>query len=69
MAEAEEIRHAADAKLAELVAAIKQQEATEPGASRPGPEVRRLTGELRAINAKLESYRQANARCRGCHGG
>ncbi len=53
MAEAEEIRHAADAKLAELVAAIKQQEATEPGASRPGPEVRRLTGELRAINAKL----------------
>src|SRR5262245_48588901 len=53
MAEAEEIRRAADAKLAELVAAIKQQEATEPGGSRPGPEVRRLTAELRAINARL----------------
>lgn len=53
MAEAKEIRHAADAKLAELVAAIKQQEAIEPGAAHPGPEVRRLTSELRAINSKL----------------
>jgi hypothetical protein len=53
MAEAEEIRRAADAKLAELVAAIKQQEATQPGGSHPGPEVKRLTAELRAINARL----------------
>src|SRR5262245_6503548 len=53
VAEAEEIRRAADAKLAELIAAIKQQDATESEASSPGPEVRRLTGELRAINAKL----------------
>lgn len=53
MAEAAQIRLAVDAKFAELVAAIKKQEATNPGASHPGSEVRRLTAELRALNAKL----------------
>jgi hypothetical protein len=52
-AEASALRMLAEAKVAELVAAIKTQEATEPAAPRPGPDVHRLTSELHAINARL----------------
>ncbi len=51
--EGKRLTRLADAKLGELVAAIKQQEAEHPTASSPNGHVRRLANELHGINAQL----------------